>query len=156
MTKRISKQLNSFKYKGEPVKITLGTLILVTLCIILLIVATFTQFTLNHLYLPIDWMNYVGQELTDYEIQYSVNDVLGLVEALEKEIYIDGDNLYSTPLTSTGFVRRDIRKAIREGLPKTWVKERKPDYDTYMIMADAFRGGIYGNTIVVLHIPMYK
>ena len=68
MSKRISKHLNSFKYKGEPVKITLGTLILVTLCIILLIVATFTQFTLNHLYLPIDWMNYVGQELTDSEI----------------------------------------------------------------------------------------
>ena len=27
MTKRISKELNSFKYKGEPIKITIGTLI---------------------------------------------------------------------------------------------------------------------------------
>lgn len=48
MTKRISKQLNSFKYKGEPIKITLGTLILTCLCVLLLITATFTQVTLTH------------------------------------------------------------------------------------------------------------
>ena len=48
MTKRISKQLNSFKYKGEPIKITIGTLILTCLCILLLISATFTQITLTH------------------------------------------------------------------------------------------------------------
>ena len=43
MTKRISKQLNSFKYKGEPIKITLGTLVLTCFCTLLLIVSTFTQ-----------------------------------------------------------------------------------------------------------------
>jgi hypothetical protein len=68
MTKRISKQLNSFKYKGEPIKITLGTLILTALCVLLLIVATFTQITLTHLYLPLDWMNYIGQGLSENEI----------------------------------------------------------------------------------------
>ena len=68
MSKRISKQLNSFKYKGEPIKITLGTLILTVLCVLLLIVATFTQLTLSHLYLPLDWMNYIGQNLSDSEI----------------------------------------------------------------------------------------
>ena len=39
MTKRISRQLNSFKYKGEPIKITLGTLVLTAFCILLLIIA---------------------------------------------------------------------------------------------------------------------
>ena len=68
MTKRFSRQLNSFKYKGEPIKITLGTLILTALCVLLLIVATFTQLTLTHLYLPFDWMNYVGQNLSDSEL----------------------------------------------------------------------------------------
>ena len=34
MSKRISKQLNSFKYKGEPIKITLGTLLLTCLCVL--------------------------------------------------------------------------------------------------------------------------
>lgn len=80
-------------------------------------------------------------ELTDFEIKYATYDVIGLVEAIEKEMYIDGDNLYTFVLTSTGYVRRDIRTAIRDGLPKTWVKERKPDYDTYNILYDAFRGG---------------
>ncbi len=68
MTKRISRQLNSFKYKGEPIKITLGTLVLTCLCVLLLIVATFTQVTLTHYYLPFDWLNYVGNNLSEYEI----------------------------------------------------------------------------------------
>ena len=68
MTKRISKQLNSFKYKGEPIKITLGTLILVALSVLILIIATFTQITITHLYLPFDWMSYTAQGLTNNEI----------------------------------------------------------------------------------------
>ena len=53
MSKRVEKQLNSFKYKGEPIKITIGTLVLTCLCILFLIVATFTQVTLTH---PNVWM----------------------------------------------------------------------------------------------------
>ena len=68
MTKRFSRQLSSFKYKGEPIKITLGTLVLTALCVLLLIVATFTQLTLTHLYLPLNWMNYVGQNLSSNEM----------------------------------------------------------------------------------------
>ena len=61
MTKRIERQLNSFKYNGEPVRFTLGTLILMGLCILLLIAATFTQATLNHPYLPLDTFSFLGQ-----------------------------------------------------------------------------------------------
>ena len=68
MSKRVEKQLNSFKYKGEPIKITLGTLVMTGLCIILIIVATFTQVTLKHPYLPLDSLNYLAQDLSDYEI----------------------------------------------------------------------------------------
>lgn len=53
MTKRVEKQLNSFKYKGEPVRITIGTLVLTCLCILFLIVATFTQITVTHPYIPL-------------------------------------------------------------------------------------------------------
>lgn len=53
MSKRVEKQLNSFKYKGEPIKVTIGTLVLTCLCILFLIVATFTQVTLTH---PNVWM----------------------------------------------------------------------------------------------------
>lgn len=80
-------------------------------------------------------------ELTEYELQYCINDVIGLVEALTIEMDIDKDNLYTIPLTSTGYVRRDIRKAIRDNLPKEWVKERKTDFETYLILRECFRGG---------------
>ena len=62
MTKRFEKQLNSFKYKGEPIKITVGTLVLCGFCILLLIIATFTQVTITHPYIP---LSYSGSE---YEV----------------------------------------------------------------------------------------
>lgn len=68
MTKRISRQLNSFKYKGEPIKITIGTLLLTALCTLLLIVATFTQVTFSHFYIPFDAITFLNQEPTNYEI----------------------------------------------------------------------------------------
>ena len=68
MTKRISKQLNSFKYNGEPIKITIGTLLLTALCVLLLIIATFTQFTFSHFHIPIDAIPFLSQEPADYEI----------------------------------------------------------------------------------------
>lgn len=68
MSKRVAKQINSFKYKGEPIKITLGTLILTGLCVLLIIVATFTQVTLKHPYLPFDTLTFLAQDVNDYEI----------------------------------------------------------------------------------------
>lgn len=68
MSKRVEKQLNSFKYKGEPIKITIGTLVMTCLCIVLIIIATFTQVTVKHPYLPLDSLTYLAQDLTDFEI----------------------------------------------------------------------------------------
>ena len=68
MTKRISRQLNSFKYKGEPIKITIGTLILTCFCVLLLIIATFTQITFTHYHIPIDAISFLNQDPTEYEI----------------------------------------------------------------------------------------
>ena len=68
MSKRIERQLNSFKYNGEPIRVTLGTLALICLCIILLIVATFTQVTLNHPFLPGDAISFMNQNPQDSQI----------------------------------------------------------------------------------------
>lgn len=68
MSKRVQKELNSFKYKGEPIKITLGTLIMTGICVLLIIVATFTQITIHHPYIPMNTLDYLSQDLTDYEI----------------------------------------------------------------------------------------
>ena len=68
MSRRVEKELNSFRYKGEPVKIRLGTLVMTGLSIILIIVATFTQITVKHPYLPLDALSYLSQDLTDINV----------------------------------------------------------------------------------------
>ena len=68
MSKRVQKQINSFKYKGEPIKITLGTLILTCLCILMIIIATFTQVTLKHPYLPLDTLVFLSQDVNDVDM----------------------------------------------------------------------------------------
>ena len=68
MTKRYAKQLNSFKYKGEPIKITIGTLVLTAFCVLLLIIATFTQITFSHFHLPLDSLPFLTQASYDSDI----------------------------------------------------------------------------------------
>ena len=58
----IVKKENVFKYNGEPVKMTLGTVILTCLCVFLLIIATFTQFSFTHFIIPADFLNYIGSD----------------------------------------------------------------------------------------------
>lgn len=43
MTKRVADELESFKYNGEPVRFTIGTLALICFSIILIVISTFTQ-----------------------------------------------------------------------------------------------------------------
>lgn len=79
-------------------------------------------------------------ELTPEELEYCVNDVVGLVEALTIEMTADGDNLYTFPLTSTGYVRRDAKRAMRN-VAKSWITDQLPDLETYHMLREAFRGG---------------
>lgn len=85
-------------------------------------------------------IRYSDTPLTKLELQYCINDVNGLVEAINAEMERDNDNLYTIPLTSTGYVRRDIKAALRD-----WgtyrVKELLPDADVYTLLREAFRGG---------------
>ena len=83
---------------------------------------------------------YYFTPLTDKEIEYCVNDVIGVVECIKKEMQIDGDTLYTIPLTSTGYVRRDMKEAFKQ-LSHKWIKSLQPDYDTYVMLRKAFRGG---------------
>lgn len=85
-------------------------------------------------------IRYPWTPLTDKEIAYCVHDVIGLVEAIEKEMFLDGDNLYSIPLTSTGYVRRECKKAM-QGVNKAIVKNSLPDPVMFSALREAFRGG---------------
>lgn len=80
-------------------------------------------------------------ELTDKELEYCVNDVLGLWEALRKMFKADRSNLSNVPLTSTGYVRKDFKSAMRKGGYISLVRECAPKYDVYLALRRAFRGG---------------
>lgn len=85
-------------------------------------------------------VRYPWTPLTDLEIQYCQNDVLGLVEAYTEQLRRDGDNLQSAPLTSTGYVRRDTKRAMRLA-PREMVPAMQPDLEQYRLLREAFRGG---------------
>ena len=78
--------------------------------------------------------------LTPKEIAYCINDVKGLVEAMAVEMERDGDNLYTLPLTSTGYARRDAKKAMRY-VGASYVQSQVPDIEVYHLLREAFRGG---------------
>lgn len=85
-------------------------------------------------------IRYPWTPLTDQQILYGIHDVLGLCEAYIKEMSIDGDNLHTVPLTSTGYVRRDIKRAMNT-LSRIWLPSRLPDEYVYTLLREAFRGG---------------
>ena len=96
----------------------------------------------EHKKLTLDYskIRYPWTELTEEEMAYCVNDVQGLTEALYVEFEHDGDNLYSVPLTSTGYVRRDAKKALRHTTLE-YRQQQMPDWEVYELLFEAFRGG---------------
>ena len=85
-------------------------------------------------------IRYPWTPLTEYELAYCANDVQGLVEAVMIEMEHDGDNLYTFPLTSTGYVRRDAKAAMRE-VSHNWLTAQLPAFDIFQMLREAFRGG---------------
>lgn len=78
--------------------------------------------------------------LTKKELDYALFDVMGLYEAVYNKMQLFNDNLYTIPLTSTGYVRRDVKKAMYN-CKKYDVLPIYPDYATYKMLRAAFRGG---------------
>ena len=85
-------------------------------------------------------IRYPWTPLTERELEYCVNDVRGLVEALYKKLDITGDNVLTVPLTQTGYVRRRCREAMK-GYNHDQLHEMLPDPDVYRLLREAFRGG---------------
>ena len=84
-------------------------------------------------------IRYPWTALTDQELAYCVNDVRGLVEAIAVEMDGEGDTLYTIPMTSTGYVRRDCKRAMYP--LKKWTDTLQPDAELYKLLRDAFWGG---------------
>lgn len=87
-------------------------------------------------------IRYPWTELTDDEMAYCINDVISLQEAIQNEMEIDGDTLETIPLTSTGYVRRKCKTAMRSRPAfYSYITDQLPDYSLYVALREAFRGG---------------
>lgn len=82
---------------------------------------------------------YPWTRLSDQEILYCINDVRGLQEAICSEMRKDGDDLYTIPLTSTGYARREAREALASS--RWWIRMILPDLEVFQILRKVFRGG---------------
>lgn len=86
-------------------------------------------------------IRYPWTELTEYELEYCVRDVRSLVEGMKKRMLMDGDTLQTIPLTATGYVRRDCKKALSVKPVCYDIRDMKPGIEEYRLLRRAFRGG---------------
>ncbi|HBV82332.1 MAG TPA: hypothetical protein DEB74_05970 [Lachnospiraceae bacterium] len=79
--------------------------------------------------------------ITDDEFIYDYCDVAGLVQCIKTAMC--DDNLATIPLTSTGYVRREAREALRKNKSKnrTYFLRTRLDADIYDLCKKAKRGG---------------
>ena len=98
-------------------------------------------------------IRYPWTPLSEKELEYCITDVKALVEALKVYFSIENDNYFTIPYTSTGFVRRDIRRAMRH-FNRNDLLGMQTDFEVFEILREAFRGGnvhcnrYYSNMIV--------
>lgn len=79
-------------------------------------------------------------KLCNNELSYCYVDVAGLCECIED--MLKEDTIASIPLTSTGYVRRDVRKYVFDSPEdKKKIQNMRMDLDLYLLCKSAFRGG---------------
>lgn len=82
---------------------------------------------------------YSWTNLSEQELSYCINDVAGLVEAVQTLMRQNNDNLSTLPLTSTGFVRRESKRVMKPY--RMLIQDIFPDFGLYNTLREAFRGG---------------
>lgn len=88
-----------------------------------------------------DIKRYPWEALTEEEYRYCEVDCIGLIEALKKLLSLDNDDVTTVPLTSTGYVRRDLRNSQSNG-EKRFIKNiSELSTSIYTAMKSCFVGG---------------
>lgn len=81
-------------------------------------------------------------ELSDEEFGYCMTDVLCLYSYIKAKLHNDNDTLKTIPLTSTGYVRRDCRKACKNSKEYQKLYSRLTVSEpVYKLLKEAGRGG---------------
>lgn len=83
---------------------------------------------------PFDDMNWK-------ELAYFYNDVMGLYEGINEQLKMEEDTLITVPMTSTGYVRRDVSAAVKSSKYMRNLKRILPNEHLYRLLDSAFRGG---------------
>lgn len=85
--------------------------------------------------------------LTKTQWDYQYEDVYTLAECIEKTLEYNNDTIATIPLTSTGYVRRDVRNATKKDKSyRKWFVKTALDVDSYKVAKSAFSGGYtHGN-----------
>ena len=86
-----------------------------------------------------DKIRYPWTDLSDFEQEYTTVDVESLVQAMKYRVSRAGDTLQTVPLTSTGYVRRECKEALKDQFLD--LREMKPGEKEYRLLRKAFRGG---------------
>lgn len=86
-----------------------------------------------------DKVRYPWTDLTPFEQEYTTVDVQSLVQAMKYRVSRGGDTLVTVPLTSTGYVRRECKEALKDQFLD--IREIKPSEKEYRLLRKAFRGG---------------
>lgn len=91
--------------------------------------------------------HYPDEELSQEDWDYMANDVLALKENVYRDMLFYNDNVSTIPYTSTGYVRRDTRKACTADKSyRKWFRETRLNAETYLLHIEAFAGGLtHGN-----------
>lgn len=78
--------------------------------------------------------------MNNTEFSYCYNDVRGLYECIQSRLR--EDDLLSIPMTSTGYIRRQYREAMKADKKELYkAQDIKLTEDIYAMLKDAFRGG---------------
>ena len=94
-----------------------------------------------------DIVRYPWTVLTQTDWNYMFGDVLTLYDCIITQMTHDNDNIYTIPLTSTGYVRRDVRNATRTDKNyRKWFLDTRLNVATYSLAKRAFAGAYtHGN-----------
>lgn len=94
-----------------------------------------------------DKIIYQDSELTEDEDKYDKYDVFSMYECLQKQYSLYSDYTFSVPYTSTGYIRRTLRRSCRNDkyYRQKYFKANRLNSDLYTCCLKSYAGGITHN-----------
>ena len=94
-----------------------------------------------------DAVLYPDSDLSEASKKYDLYDVLAMKECLEKQLSYHNDNLVTVPFTSTGYIRRTLRRSCNKDkyYRNTYFYDNRLNAELYDYMLKSYAGGMTHN-----------